>query len=223
MSKRHICAIISATSCKSIYLKEQGALYEKKNLMGSYGLIYDLYDHSDCLMTAMFIRMVQLTAPESSHVSPSGPYYDGLYIDLVQEADYQNYLDNGDSAADSHIIKISNDTGYLACASASSGDLEIVYPKFVYEDLPVELRFENRVLTGYRLTYEGEIQSMLGAREQIALTEDDQTTIEDVALELAWNDETWVTDQPSLEAVLVDYMEQVDAFVAENGPHTDIC
>ena len=72
------------------------------------------------------------------------------------------------------------------------------------------------------LTYEGEKQSMLGAREQIALTEDDQTTIEDVALELAWNDETWVTDQPSLEAVLVDYMEQVDAFVAENGPHTNV-
>ena len=88
---------------------------------------------------------------------------------------------------DSHIIKISNDTGYLACASASSGDLEIVYPKFVHEGFPVELRFENRVLTGYRLTYEGEIQSMLGAREQAALTEDDQTTIEDVALELAWN------------------------------------
>ena len=88
--------------------------------------------------------------------------------------------------------------------------------------VPVELRFENRVLTGYRLTYEGEIQSMLGAREQIALTEDDQTTIEDVALELAWNDETRVTDQPSLEAVLVDYMEQVDAFVAENGPHTNV-
>ena len=175
------------------------------------------------LITAMFIRMVQLTAPESSHVSPSGPYYDGLYIDLVQEADYQNYLDNGDSAADSHIIKISNDTGYLACASASSGDLEIVYPKFVYEDLPVELRFENRVLTGYRLTYEGEMQSMLGAREQVALTEDDQAAIEDVASELIWSDETWVTDQPSLEAVLADYMEQVDAFVAENGPHTDIC
>ena len=222
MSKRHICAIISATSCEPIYLKEQGALYEKKNLMGSYGLIYDLYDHSDCL--------------DDSHVYPNGPtdrswiftcvpirpYYDGLYIDLVQEADYQNYLDNGDSAADSHIIKISNDTGYLACASASSGDLEIVYPKFVHEGVPVELRFENRVLTGYRLTYEGEIQSMLGAREQIALTEDDQTTIEDVALELAWNDETWVTDQPSLEAVLVDYMEQVDAFVAENGPHTNV-
>ena len=85
------------------------------------------------LMTAMFIRMVQMTVPESSSVSPSGPYYDGLYIDLVQEADYQNYLDNGDSAVDSHIIKISNDTGYLACASASSGDLEIVYPKFVHE------------------------------------------------------------------------------------------
>ena len=147
---------------------------------------------------------------------------DGLYIDLVQEADYQNYLDNGDSAVDSHIIKISNDTGYLACVSASSGDLEIVYPKFVHEGFPVELRFENRVLTGYRLTYGGEIQSMLGARGQIALTEDDQTTIEDVALELAWNDETWVTDQPSLEAVLVDYMEQVDTFVAENGPHTNI-
>ena len=175
------------------------------------------------LMTAMFIRMVQMTVPESSSVSPSGPYYDGLYIDLVQEADYQNYLDNGDSAADSHIIKISNDTGYLACASASSGDLEIVYPKFVYEDLPVELRFENRVLTGYRLTYEGEMQSMLGAREQVALTEDDQAAIEDVASELIWSDETWVTDQPSLEAVLADYMEQVDAFVAENGPHTDIC
>ena len=78
------------------------------------------------------------------------------------------------------------------------------------------------MLTGYRLTYEGEIQSMLGAREQIALTEDDQTTIEDVALELAWNDETRLTDQPSLEAVLVDDMEQVDAFVAKNGPHTNV-
>lgn len=174
------------------------------------------------LMTAMFIRMVQMTVSESSRVSPSGPYYDGLYIDLVQEVDYQNYLDNGDSTADSHIIKISNDTGYLTCASASSGDLEIVYPKFVYGDLPVELRFENRVLTGYRLTYEGEMQSMLGAREQIVLTEDDQATIEDVASELIWSDETWVTDQPSLEAVLADYMEQVDAFVAENGPHTDV-
>lgn len=174
------------------------------------------------LMTAMFIRMVQMTVSESSRVSPSGPYYDGLYIDLVQEVDYQNYLDNGDSTADSHIIKISNDTGYLTCASASSGDLEIVYPKFVYGDLPVELRFENRVLTGYRLTYDGEMQSMLGAREQIVLTEDDQATIEDVASELIWSDETWVTDQPSLEAVLADYMEQVDAFVAENGPHTDV-
>ena len=174
------------------------------------------------LMTAMFIRMVQMTVSESSRVSPSGPYYDGLYIDLVQEVDYQNYLDNGDSTADSHIIKISNDTGYLTCASASSGDLEIVYPKFVYGDLPVELRFENRVLTGYRLTYEGEMQSMLGAREQIVLTEDDQATIEDVASELIWSDETWVTDQPSLEAVLADYMEQVDVFVAENGPHTDV-
>ena len=174
------------------------------------------------LMTIMLIRMAQMTVPGASCVSPSGPYYDGLYIDLVQEADYQSYLDNRDSAADSHIIKISNDTGYLACALASSGDLEIVYPKFVHEGSPVELRFENRVLTGYRLTYEGETQSMLGAREQAALTEDDQTTIEDVALELAWNDETWVTDQPSLEAVLVDYMEQVDAFVAENGPHTDV-
>ena len=163
------------------------------------------------LMTIMLIRMAQMTVPGASCVSPSGPYYDGLYIDLVQ-----------DSAADSHIIKISNDTGYLACALASSGDLEIVYPKFVHEGSPVELRFENRVLTGYRLTYEGETQSMLGAREQAALTEDDQTTIEDVAFELAWSDETWVTDQPSLEAVLADYMEQVDAFVAENGPHTDV-
>ena len=194
-------------------------MYEKKNLMGSYGLFMII---AIALMTIMLIRMAQMTVPGSSCVSPSGPYYDGLYIDLVQEADHQSYLDNGDSAADSHIIKISNDTGYLACALASSGDLEIVYPKFVHEGFPVELRFENRVLTGYRLTYEGEIQSMLGAREQIALTEDDQTTIEDVALELAWNDETWVTDQPSLEAVLVDYMEQVDAFVAKNGPHTNV-
>ena len=106
---------------------------KRKNFMGSYGLVYLVYDHRIALMTAMFIRMVQMTVPESSSVSPSGPYYDGLYIDLVQEADYQNYLDNGDSAVDSHIIKISNDTGYLACASASSGDLEIVYPKFVHE------------------------------------------------------------------------------------------
>ena len=195
---------------------------KRKILWGAMASFISFMIIAIALMTAMFIRMVQMTVPESSSVSPSGPYYDGLYIDLVQEADYQNYLDNGDSAVDSHIIKISNDTGYLACASASSGDLEIVYPKFVHEGVPVELRFENRVLTGYRLTYEGEIQSMLGAREQIALTEDDQTTIEDVALEMAWNDETWVTDQPSLEAVLVDYMEQVDAFVAENGPHTNV-
>ena len=195
---------------------------KRKILWGAMASFISFMIIAIALMTAMFIRMVQMTVPESSSVSPSGPYYDGLYIDLVQEADYQNYLDNGDSAVDSHIIKISNDTGYLACASASSGDLEIVYPKFVHEGVPVELRFENRVLTGYRLTYEGEIQSMLGAREQIALTEDDQTTIEDVAFELAWSDETWVTDQPSLEAVLADYMEQVDAFVAENGPHTDV-
>ena len=106
------------------------------------------------LMTIMLIRMAQMTVPGASCVSPSGPYYDGLYIDLVQEADYQSYLDNRDSAADSHIIKISNDTGYLACALASSGDLEIVYPKFVHEGSPVELRFENRVLTGYRLMRE---------------------------------------------------------------------
>ena len=183
---------------------------KRKILWGAMASFISFMIIAIALMTAMFIRMVQMTVPESSSVSPSGAYYDGLYIDLVQEADYQNYLDNGDSAVDSHIIKISNDTGYLACASASSGDLEIVYPKFVHEGVPVELRFE------------GEIQSMLGAREQIALTEDDQTTIEDVALELAWNDETWVTDQPSLEAVLVDYMEQVDAFVAKNGPHTNV-
>lgn len=177
------------------------------------------------LMTAMFIRMVQMvqmTAPESSRVSPSGPYYDGLYIDLVQEADYQNYLDNGDSPAGSHIMKISNDTGYLACTSVASGDLEIVYPKFVYEAIPVELRFENRVLTGYRLTYTGEMQTMLGAREQAELIEDNQAAIEDVAFQLTWSDETWVTDQLSLEAVLADYMKQVDAFVAENGPHTNV-
>ena len=163
---------------------------KRKILWGAMASFISFMIIAIALMTAMFIRMVQMTVPESSSVSPSGPYYDGLYIDLVQEADYQNYLDNGDSAVDSHIIKISNDTGYLACASASSGDLEIVYPKFVHEGSPVELRFENRVLTGYRLTYEGETHSML--------------------------------DQPSLVAVLADYMEQVDAFVAENGPHTDV-
>mgnify|MGYP000557843538 FL=1 len=93
---------------------------KRKILWGAMASFISFMIIAIALMTAMFIRMVQMTVPESSSVSPSGPYYDGLYIDLVQEADYQNYLDNGDSAVDSHIIKISNDTGYLACASASS-------------------------------------------------------------------------------------------------------
>ncbi len=131
---------------------------KRKILWGAMASFISFMIIAIALMTAMCIRMVQMTVPESSSVCRWG-HITIAYIDIVQEADYQNYLDNGDSAVDSHIIKISNDTGYLACASASSGDLEIVYPKFVGERSTVELRFENRVLTGYRLTYEGEIHS----------------------------------------------------------------
>ena len=68
---------------------------KRKILWGAMASFISFMIIAIALMTAMFIRMVQMTVPESSSVSPSGPYYDGLYIDLVQEADYQNYLDNG--------------------------------------------------------------------------------------------------------------------------------
>ena len=67
---------------------------KRKILWGAMASFISFMIIAIALMTAMFIRMVQMTVPESSSVSPSGPYYDGLYIDLVQEADYQNYLDN---------------------------------------------------------------------------------------------------------------------------------
>lgn len=60
---------------------------KRKILWGAMASFISFMIIAIALMTAMFIRMVQMTVPESSSVSPSGPYYDGLYIDLVQEAD----------------------------------------------------------------------------------------------------------------------------------------
>ncbi|GBF71785.1 hypothetical protein LAWASA_4547 [Lawsonibacter asaccharolyticus] len=64
-------------------------MYEKKNLMGSYGLFYD---HSDSLDDDHAYPNGPNDRSWIIGVSPSGPYYDGLYIDLVQEADHQSYV-----------------------------------------------------------------------------------------------------------------------------------
>ena len=47
---------------------------KRKILWGAMASFISFMIIAIALMTAMFIRMVQMTVPESSSVSPSGPY-----------------------------------------------------------------------------------------------------------------------------------------------------
>lgn len=131
-------------------------------------------------------------------------HYDGEYVDLIAESEFQQKISNGLS-----VKKIQRDTGFLACAALSSNGKEMVYPKFIYEGVPVQLRFENDVLTGYRPTCNGEVLNLLGRHNWDTLSAEDRSAIESVALYKIMTNETWISDEDSLRSVLYEYTSQV--------------
>ena len=133
-------------------------------------------------------------------------HYDGEYVDLIAESEFQQEITNGLS-----VKKVQRDTGFLICAALSSNGKEVVYPKFIYEGVPVQLRFENDVLTGYRPTYNGEVLNLLGRHNWDTLSSEDRLAIESVALYKIMTNETWISDEDSLRSVLYEYTSQVSA------------
>lgn len=111
----------------------------------------------------------------------AGLRYNGIYIDLIAQAKQELPLKEGQL----QIRKIDSETGYAICDYISYGNIRLMFPTFIYQGEPLQLRFENDVLTGCREYTKMSLEDMLA--------------------------DQWDTDPQLLRSVLADYAAQVQA------------
>ncbi len=144
----------------------------------------------------------------------SPTYYDGIYVDLAAQADYEAWLkSDAPSKQSTYILKVDKKTEFPVCMELTQGDKTTVCTSFFHNGVKHDLRFENNVLVGARRSYSEEkaaLAAELGASWD-ALSAEQQKSIDRQAFEIIWNDQSWDTDPEILKPILEDYVAQVQA------------
>ncbi len=79
----------------------------------------------------------------------SPTYYDGIYVDLAAQADYEAWLkSDAPSKQSTYILKVDKKTELPVCMELTQGDKTTVCTNFFYNGIKHDLRFENNVLVG---------------------------------------------------------------------------
>lgn len=143
--------------------------------------------------------------------------YDGVYIDLIKQAEADDRLKEWQSSPDPdgsnlYVVKYNTDTGYVDGITATSAGITDRQLSFVYEGIQLDLHFVNNVLIGCRRTYEQELMDRLEGQSLESCTADEREAAEQGALEVLLNHDSWETDEDYLKLVLADYAKQVQEY-----------
>lgn len=147
---------------------------------------------------------------------PSLPstYYDGIYVDLMAQAEYDAWRASNDpSKQPAYMLKVDQQTGLPVCMTSKQGDKTEVNTSFIHDGTKYDLRFVDHVLVGVRKSYSEEREALaaeLGTSWD-ALSDVQRENIEREAFEIIWNNRTWVRDTAVLKPILDDYAAQVQA------------
>lgn len=174
--------------------------------------------------TFIYWRTVADLAP-----TPVEPYamtnkdltYDGVYIDLIDQAKIDAELEEQQSGPDSdsselYVAKYNAETGYVDGITVTSAGIADRQLSFVHEGVQLDLHFVNDVLIGCRKTYEQELTDRLAGQALESCTAEEREAAEEGALEVILNNDSWETDEDYLKLVLADYANQVLEYQSEH-------
>ncbi len=153
-----------------------------------------------------------------AQAAPSLPptCYDGIYVDLMAQAEYEAWRESKAPLGAIHIMKVDPETGLPVCTVIMQGNSTEVLTSFLHDGAKYDLRFINNVLVGARKSWSEE-KAALAARAGASydtLSDEQQEMIDRQAFEVIWNNQSWETDPEALKPVLDDYAAQVRALSA---------
>lgn len=144
----------------------------------------------------------------------SANYYDGIYVDLIAQAEYEAWRESKDPSKQSaYILKVDKKTGLPVCMTTKQGNRTEVYTSFYYNGVKYDLRFENNVLAGARKSCPEEraaLAAELGTSWD-TLSDEQREIIDQQAFEIIWSSRSWVAEPEALKPLLEDYAAQVQA------------
>lgn len=147
--------------------------------------------------------------------------YDGIYIDLIEQAGIDARAEEEQSSSDPdsselYVAKYNAETGYVDGITVTSAGITDRQLSFVHEGVQLDLHFVNDVLIGCRKTYEQELTDRLAGRALQSCTAEEREAAENGALEVILNNDSWETDEDYLKLVLADYTKQVLEYQSEH-------
>lgn len=147
--------------------------------------------------------------------------YDGIYIDLIEQAGIDARAEEEQSSSDPdsselYVTKYNAETGYVDGITVTSAGITDRQLSFVHEGVQLDLHFVNDVLIGCRKTYEQELTDRLAGRTLQSCTAEEREAAENGALEVILNNDSWETDVDYLKLVLADYTKQVLEYQSEH-------
>ena len=147
--------------------------------------------------------------------------YNGVYIDLIEQARIDARLEEDQSSANSdsselYVAKYNAETGYVDGITVTSAGIADRQLSFVHEGVQLDLHFVNDVLIGCRKTYEQELTDRLAGQALESCTAEEREVAEEGALEVILNNDSWETDEDYLKLVLADYANQVLEYQSEH-------
>lgn len=147
--------------------------------------------------------------------------YDGIYIDLIEQAGIDARAEEEQSSSDPdsselYVAKYNAETGYVDGITVTSAGITDRQLSFVHEGVQLDLHFVNDVLIGCRKTYEQELTDRLAGRALESCTAEEREAAENGALEVILNNDSWETDEDYLKLVLADYTKQVLEYQSEH-------
>jgi len=115
--------------------------------------------------------------------NPSLPptHYDGAYVDLMAQAEYETWRRSSVPSGSIYILKVDQETGLPVCMTMKQDGRTEVDTSFFHNSIQYDLRFINDVLTGVRESH---------PKKEPA---------------------SWETDPALLKPILDDYAAQVQA------------
>ncbi len=148
-----------------------------------------------------------------AHPFLSPTYYDGIYVDLMAQAEYEAWQEAKDPSKTIYISKVDKMTSLPICFTMKQGRKTTVSTSFLHNGTGYELYFENNVLIGARKSFAEEraaIATAVGTSYD-ALSTEQRKAVDRLALEAFVDKQSWETDKAVLKPILDDYAAQVQA------------
>lgn len=158
---------------------------------------------------------------ELAYPSVPSTYYDGIYVDLMAQTNYDAWREAKDPSQPIYVLKVDKETNLPICMKLEKGDKTIVTTSFLHNGVEYDLQFENNVLVGVRKSY-AEVKAALAAKFGISLdslSDEQEMALEQEAAKAFFNN-SWQRDTSILSPILNDYAAQVQAL--SNAVHLTV-